>query len=538
MKLNINSIINERGLWESKGFKLPDFDLCKVKAQTEAAPEWVHFGGGNIFRGYIACLADELIGMGEMKSGIIATDSFDTEVIEKIYRPFDDLALLVGLRAGGGRYLRIIGGIGGALAAEGVDFDKLKTIACASSLKMISFTITEKGYAYTDLNGDILASAASDAEHGPNGEMTTALGKVTAMLCQRFRSGAAPIALVSMDNCSRNGEKLRSGVLFMAQSWQKNGLAPEGFYEYVSDESRVSFPWSMIDKITPRPDPEIAKELGALGIEDMQPIVTARKTFIAPFVNAEMPQYLVIEDSFPNGRPPLEKAGVYLTDRETVGKAEKMKVMTCLNPLHTALAVFGCLLGFTKIADEMNDPDLSRLVNMLGYKEGLPVVIDPVIISPESFLNEVLTERLPNACLPDTPQRIATDTSQKVAIRFGETVKAYEKLGTASSLTLIPLVIAAWLRYLIARDDNGEAMELSADPMLPELTAKLDPEWFGGVKAFDEAAKAEVAEILSNSELFGTDLVKAGLGDKVTEFLEKMLAGRGAVRSTLKAALE
>jgi len=526
MELTVNSLKNERAEWEKAGFRLPSFDVDKVKAQTAAAPEWVHFGAGNIFRGYIACLADELIGKGELKSGIIAADSFDTEVIEKIYEPFDNLALLVGLRANGGRYLRVIGGIADAAAAVGKGFEKLRNIARQPSLKMISFTITEKGYAFTDISGNVIPAVAADIGCGPDGELSTALGKVCAMLAERFRTGAAPIALVSMDNCSRNGEKLRSGILFVAEGWQKNGLVPEGFFEYVSDESRVSFPWSMIDKITPRPDPEIAKELTALGIENMEPIVTSRKTFIAPFVNAEMPQYLVIEDSFPNGRPPLEKAGVYLTDRETVGKAEKMKVMTCLNPLHTALAVFGCLLGFKKIADEMSDPDLKDLVYKLGYVEGLPVVIDPIIIRPEDFLKEVLTERLPNACLPDTPQRIATDTSQKVAIRFGETVKAYEQQGSAGKLTLIPLVIAAWLRYLLGKDDEMNDMELSPDPMIPELTAKL-----GG------GDRASIRDILSNRELFGTDYVSAGLADKITAYYEKMLTGSGAVRKTLREAL-
>ena len=91
----------------------------------------------------------------------------------------------------------------------------------------------------------------------------------------------------------------------------------------------------------------------------MAPVETSKHTFIAPFVNAEGPQYLVVEDRFPNGRPALEKAGVYMTDRDTVNQTERMKVTTCLNPLHTALAVYGCLLGYRKIADEMKDPELT-----------------------------------------------------------------------------------------------------------------------------------------------------------------------------------
>ena len=86
-----------------------------------------------------------------------------------------------------------------------------------------------------------------------------------------------------------------------------------------------------------------------------------------------------------------------------------MKVCTCLNPLHTALAVFGCLLGFEKISDEMQDEDLRRMVEIIGYREGLPVVTDPGIIKPQDFIDTVVKVRIPNPFIPDTPQRIATD---------------------------------------------------------------------------------------------------------------------------------
>lgn len=81
------------------------------------------------------------------------------------------------------------------------------------------------------------------------------------------------------------------------------------------------------------------------GLEDLAAHRHLRGTYIAAFVNAEKPQYLVVEDRFPNGRPVLEKAGVYLTDRDTVNRTERMKVTTCLNPLHTAMSVYGCMLG-------------------------------------------------------------------------------------------------------------------------------------------------------------------------------------------------
>ena len=163
---------------------------------------------------------------------------------------------------------------------------------------------------------------------------------VAALLLERWNAGGSPIAMVSMDNCSHNGEKLKSSILTVVEKWQERGFLPDSFVDWVRDEKKVSFPWSMIDKITPRPSKVVEKALADAGVEDMSPIVTAKNTFIAPFVNAEEPQYLVIEDRFPNGRPPLERAGVYLTDRDTVNNTEKMKVTTCLNPLHTALAVY------------------------------------------------------------------------------------------------------------------------------------------------------------------------------------------------------
>ena len=128
----------------------------------------------------------------------------------------------------------------------------------------------------------------------------------------------------------------------------------------------------MIDKITPRPHKIVEESLEKDGIEGMTPIVTSKNTFIAAFVNAERPQYLVVEDKFPNGRPALEKAGVYMTDRETVNKTERMKVTTCLNPLHTAMSVYGCMLGYDLICAEMKDEDIVALIKRLATSRACP----------------------------------------------------------------------------------------------------------------------------------------------------------------------
>ena len=291
----------------------------------------------------------------------------------------------------------------------------------------------------------------------------------------------------------------------------------------------------MIDKITPRPNASVTEILEKDGVEDLDMIVTSKKTFLSQFVNAEEAQYLVIQDWFPNGRPPLDRAGVIFTDRETVDKVEKMKVCTCLNPVHTSLAVFGCLLGYELIADEMKDELLKKLAWRVGETEGLPVVVNPGIIRPEDFLQEVLTKRIPNPFMPDTPQRIATDTSQKIPIRFGETIKAYQASDPAKldELTAVPLVFAGWIRYLLAVDDAGNAFELSADPMLDYLKEQLKDVHMGETEGLEE----KIRPLLQNTAIFGVDLVEAGLAGRVAGYLSEMLSGNGAVRRTLEKYL-
>lgn len=530
MELSLKGIKDSKA-WECANIKLPKYDIDLMRKKNAEAPTWVHFGAGNIFRGYIAELADELLEMGEADTGIIAVDTFDYDIISDIYDRFDNLTLCVGLRSDGNNRMNVTASVSEAIAADTSDeksFGRLKEIAAAPSLQMISFTITEKGYAIYDMHRELTPVVKDDIETGPKAPKH-AMSIAAALVYERFKTCKKPVALVSMDNCSHNGEKLKNSVVAVADGWYKKGYVEEEFLAYLNNEEMVSFPWSMIDKITPRPDKSVKEQLSKLGVINMEPVTTGKNTFIAPFVNAEIPQYLVIEDLFPNGRPALDKAGVYFTDRETVNNSERMKVTTCLNPLHTALAVFGCLLGYTKISDEMQDEDLRKLVENLGYKEGIPVVVDPKIIDPMDFIKEVLCERLPNPYLPDTPQRIATDTSQKLAIRFGETIKAYEADGKQGQLKYIPLVIAGWLRYLIGKDDNGNDMELSPDPMSEKLRELLK-----GIKMGAKLEdKSNIEELLQNKVLFGTDLCSNGMSHIIIQLFEKMLSEKGMVRKTL-----
>ena len=506
--------------WEQKGYQLPKFDIKAVREKTAKDPTWVHFGGGNIFRAFPAAILNDALNTGKYDHGVIVAETFDFEVVDKAYAPYDNLSLLVSLQSDGNIEKKVIASVTEALKADPqfADWQRLVDIFRQPSLQMISFTITEKGYGFND----------ADLARGL--KPVFAMGKVCALLLERYQAGQLPLTVQSMDNCSHNGDKVKAGVFAYAERWVKDGLVPERFLAYLKDETKITFPWSMIDKITPRPHEKVKELLAADGFEDNNYIETEKHTFTAPFVNAEEVQYLVIEDHYTNGRPPLHLGGALYTTRETVDKVETMKVTTCLNPLHTAMSIYGCMLDYTLISAEMQDEDLRAFIQKIGYMEAMPVVTDPGVLNPYEFIGDVLNKRLPNPFMPDAPQRIAMDTSQKLPIRFGETIKKYVARGLdMKNLILIPLTLAGYARYLKGLKDDLTPFEPSPDPMLQELQQIVAPLEVGK----QEQDYSCLKQLYSRKDVFGLDLYEAGLGEQIESMVKELFAGKGAVRQTL-----
>lgn len=523
LSLNLSSM-QDKEAWNKRKITCPSYSVTDMQIQTRQNPQWLHFGAGNIFRGYIAPIQQRLLEKKKTTTGIIAAEAYDEDKIKSIYWPYDNLCLLLSFHSNGMIEKEIIASVADAYLATDSsqdDWAALMGIVKSPSLQMISFTVTELGYEPRIL------SHSSYPEDIHESMMT----KITALLYERFLYDANPIALVSMDNCLQNGELLRQGIATVAEIWVEQDDINAAFLDYLSDPEKVSYPLTVIDKMTPkRPTSAQQAVLESSGLTDMGIVKTGKHTFVAPFVNAESGSYLVIQNHFPNGRPPLESAGVYITDKRTVERVERMKSSTCLVPLHTALAIFGCLLGYQTIYEEMADLDLKDLVSGIAYQEGMPVVVNPGILDPTEYVHEVLTERFPHPYVPDSPQRVACDTSQKLAVCFGETIKAYmnEPHLDPNQLTLIPLTLAAWVRYLLAVDNNGNTMALSPDPLLPSLLEKVKH------LRWDSPSSVRNLELVwSDASLFGVNLYEVGLAEKVEAFLKQMLAGKGAVRKTL-----
>lgn len=529
MRLSLQGLASPE--WAQNGYLLPAFDVQAMRRRTLDNPRWAHFGAGNILRAFPAVLCQKLLESGDMDSGISVVECYDEEIIDRAFAPYDNLTLAVSLKSDGRLEKRVVASIAEALGYQS-SFERVKNLMVSPSLQMVSMTITEKGYAVTDAQGEPLPFCKQDFEsmEAP----VSIIGKMVKLLHMRYRAGAHPVAMVSMDNCSHNGTILRTAMLAVAGSLCARGLVEKDFLDYLRDESRVSFPWSMIDKITPRPSQDVIDLLGREGFEGAEVVKTARNTFVSAMVNAEECEYLAIEDRFPAGRPPLEKTGVIFCDRHTVDRIEKMKVCTCLNPLHTCLAVFGCMMGYRRIADEMKDAALTGFIRQVGYAEGLPVVVDPGVMDAKRFIDEVVNLRLPNPFMPDTPQRIACDTSKKIPVRFGETLKAYLARGERdlSFLTFIPLLFAGYARYLTGIGDDGAPFELSPDPNLERLTALMRGFRLG--QPFDQE---RLHALFSDAEIFGVNLYEVRLGEKAETLFARMGASKGAIRATLESLL-
>ena len=531
MKLSRESIKNNRAEWLKQDIHLPSFDIEEISAATKKEPTWLHFGAGNIFRAFPALSLQKLLNDGKYNKGIIACETFDEQIIEKAFTPYDNLTTAVILKYNGDVEISVVASIVESLTLS-KNLTRLEEIFMNPSLQMVSFTVTEKGYATKDNSGKTLPWVLQDQEGEPS-NAKTAIGLTTHLLLRRFIDcNRKPIALVSMDNCANNGDLLKSAIHTMATSWTNAGLASELFLDYLNES--VSYPISMIDKITPAPSSSVADILQKLGLKDTDITKTEKNTVVSPFVNAEETGYLVIEDIFPNGRPPLEQAGVIFSDRKAVENIEKMKVGACLNPLHTIIAVFGCLLGYTAVSQAMKDKALVKLIEEAGYKESLPHVPDPGIINPEAFIKEVLTVRFPNPFIPDTPQRIATDTSLKIPVRFGEVLKTMQAKGQdLSELKAIPFFVAGWFRYLTKINDKGKNFEPSPDPMLTELVPIFAGYKIGSKTGFDQ----KIIDLLKNKTIFGVDLEQAGLVKKIEGYFNEMIKETGAVRVSLDTFL-
>jgi fructuronate reductase len=368
---------------------------------------------------------------------------------------------------------------------------------CAPSVKIVSLTVTEKGYCHNPATG-ALNLDHPDIQHDLSHDLpVSALGYIVRALQMRRAAGLPPFTVLCCDNLPDNGHLLQGLVR------ESTGLIDPDLVAWIDSEAR--FPCTMVDRITPATTEADIAELSTLtGYFDAAPVMHE------PFAQ------WAVEDNFVAGqRPDLAAAGVELV--RDVSAHEHMK-LRMLNGTHSALAYTGYLAGHETIAETVADPIFDAYARAL-WAEIMPTVTPPPRVDLADYA-EALLARYANPTIRHRTWQIAMDGSQKLPQRLLGTLE--DTLAAGRAAPMLCLAVAAWMRYVGGTDENGAPIEVK-DP----LAARL--------RQLSEAAQTPedlVASLLSVREIFPAALA-AKLLDPVTE-AAKELWGTG-VREALAA---
>lgn len=405
----------------------------------------VHLGAGAFMRSHIGIYTDDALAAegGDWK---IMGASLRSAAVPEQLNPQNGLYTLVE-RAPGAPKLRVVGSVAGAIFAP-AEHDRLMAHLTAPQTRIVSLTITEKGYGLDRETGGLDLADGNIAADLANGlaRPASAVGLITAALRRRRDEGTGPFTVLSCDNLSHNGRIIRALVLDMAQRIDPS-LA-----RWIKAE--VTFPSTMVDRITPVTRPETFAEVTrALGVEDHA------ATEAEPF------SQWVIEDAFCAGRPRWEAGGALIV--ADVAPFELMK-LRMLNGTHSMLAYTGFLSGHRYVRDVMADSDLEALVRR--HIHAAAATLPPVPgINLADYANGLI-ERLANPAMADETYRIAMDGTQKLPTRiFDAAVTANDR---GQSLAPFAFATAAWMAYARGRKPDGEAYALR-DPREAEIAAAL-----------------------------------------------------------------
>jgi D-arabinitol 4-dehydrogenase len=306
----------------------------------------------------------------------------------------------------------------------------LIAIGADPSTRIISFTVTEAGY-YLDAKNrldltfpDLAADVAAAKQGKPGGTIYAAL---TAILRERMRRSGGKVTLLNCDNLRHNGERFRGGLLqFIAL------LNDTPLHDWVV--ANTSSPNAMVDRITPRPTPDIAERVKrATGWDDAAPVMS--ESFIQ----------WVIEDDFCNGRPAWERVGVEMV--ESVNPYEEAKIRI-LNASHTGIAWAGTLVGYQFIHEGTHDPAIRRIAWDYVTNDAIPCLSTPEHPSPIDLAayRDVVLERFGNPAIRDSNQRVAMDAYSKIPGFIAPTVR--ERLAKGASIASVAMLPALFLAFL------------------------------------------------------------------------------------------
>ncbi|WP_221930885.1 mannitol dehydrogenase family protein [Telmatospirillum sp. J64-1] len=452
----------------------------------------VHIGLGAFHRAHQAVYTEDALNRAFGPWGICGVSLRSPETR-------DALALQDGLytvvsRGADGERLRVVGAVTECLVAPEAPDTVLERLA-RPAVRIVTITVTEKGYCHEPATGSLderHPDILHDLAH-PDRPRTLP-GFLVEALDRRRKAGLDPFTVLSCDNLPGNGDVVRK-VLHRFAEIRDPALA-----RWIGE--RLACPNSMVDRIVPATTPEDRSAVSRrLGVSDAWPVVT------------EAFSQWVVEDHFPTGRPAWEKEGVQMV--RDVRPFEMMK-LRLLNASHSCIAYLGSLAGYETVARTIADPAFAGFIRKLMDQE-----VTPTLDLPEGFdvaaYKDALLERFANPALKHRTLQIAMDGSQKLPQRLLGTIA--ERLQAGAPIDRLALGVAAWMRFVTGRDEQGAPIEIR-DPLAGRLSAIV-------AETGPEPARL-VPGLLEITEVFGKNLpANPAFTGTVTQALERLYA-RGA----------
>ncbi|MDK4266285.1 mannitol dehydrogenase family protein [Corynebacterium accolens] len=425
--------------------KVPDYD------RSEVTPGIVHFGVGGFHRAHQALYLDKLMSQGKaMDFGIIGMGVMlsDARMRDALHSQ-DCLYTLTEKSPDGTEETRVVGSIIDYVYSPDDPAAAVKLLA-DPQIRIVSLTVTEGGYNFDhvkgefDLKNEHVAADISDLRNEDFSQLRTFYGLVTAALISRWRQETAPFTVMSCDNIQGNGEMVHR--MFKAFA----GAVDSELAEWI--EGHVSFPNSMVDRITPETtDADRADISEKFGYVDEWPVVCENFT------------QWVLEENFVNDRPPYEDVGVEVVDDVVPYELMKLRL---LNASHQGLCYFGYLAGHRLVHDVMADHRFQDFLLAYMEREGTPSLQPLPGVDLDAYRKELI-DRFGNSAVKDTVARLCAESSDRIPKWLLPVVR--ENLATGNApVTLSAAIVASWARYAEGIDESGDVITI-VDPLADRL---------------------------------------------------------------------
>ncbi|AGZ43317.1 mannitol dehydrogenase domain protein [Actinoplanes friuliensis DSM 7358] len=407
----------------------------------------VHLGLGAFHRAHQAVYTEEAVAAGGGDWGIVGVSPRSSAVVDDLLA--QDRLFSVTTLSAAGPHTRVVGALAEVRHAAS-DPAGVVALLADPAVRVVTLTVTEKAHRLDPVTGELTVDAALLADLAGAGPSVTIPGLLVRGLLARHRADAGPIALVSCDNMPSNGRRLH-GMVEQARVLVP-GAAP-AFGDWVRES--VTFPGTMVDRIVPASTAEtLAIAEAALGARDLAG------------VHGEPYRQWVIEDRFPGGRPAWELAGAVLTG--DAGPWERLK-LRALNGVHSAIAYLGALAGRDTIVTALEIPGLRTAMERFIAEDVATSFEPPPGVSVVGYGASVL-ERFANPAIAHATRQVAMDGSQKLPQRVLHTI--LDRRAAGASPRWAALVVAAWMRFVQGRTDDGRELPLN-DPLAAQIRTRL-----------------------------------------------------------------